>query len=128
MADKTDELARFWKRAVNLSHLITGLGAIVLLFALPQGRAAAVGLIVGGLAGVLRWRLRYGAVRRMDRGALVRSRLIGYAVSGAALALAFGLRQIIWPWSTVAGLLVMNVAVVTTELLDARRQNHASTS
>ena len=48
---------------------------------------------------------------------LVRGRLMGYALNAAVLGVAFSYPESISPWSTAAGLLVMNVSIVATEVL-----------
>jgi hypothetical protein len=111
-------LQDFWRRAVRLAQLLVLAGAAALYFGLENGGAAGLGLVLGGAASLLRYRLRYRALLRMSTvGPLVRVRLISYALNGLVLAVAFAFRGTISPWSTAAGLLVMNVSVIATELV-----------
>ncbi|MCD6416829.1 MAG: hypothetical protein J7M08_09070 [Planctomycetes bacterium] len=119
-ATQQDEVSGFWQRALRLAQVISLCGAVALY--LLWGRAAALGLLLGAIVSILRFSLRYRAMRgRPDAARLVRLRLAGYLLSGAALGLAFGLSGLFSPWTTAGGLLVMNVAIVATELT-ARNQ------
>ncbi len=119
MSGGTEQLRAFWQRSVRLAHLFIALGAVALYFGLRDGRAAALGLILGGAASVLRFNLRYRALLRLGAvGPLVRVRLMTYALNAAVLAVAFGFRETISPWTTATGLLAMNAAVIAAELLD----------
>jgi len=116
------DLQAFWRRSARLAQAAGLGGAAVLLLAAPDGPAAALGLLLGTAVGVLRFRVRYRSLAHLQAvGPLVRSRLIAYALSALALALAFGFPETFRPWSTVIGLLVMNASVVATELLWTRR-------
>jgi len=110
-------LRAFWSGAVRLAHVVLVAGGLGLYGALDNGRAAALGFLLGGTVSILRFRLRYRAMlRSMDAGGLVRVRLVTYALNAVALVPAFGWPHTCWPWSTVAGLLLMNACVVLTEL------------
>ncbi|MHC4479420.1 MAG: hypothetical protein ACYS8K_00580 [Planctomycetota bacterium] len=118
MSDGAQTLKAFYQRAVRLALLLLALGAAALYFGLPDGRAAAVGLLAGGAVSILRYRLRLGALLKLrGAGPLVRLRLLTYGLNGAVLAAAFALPHVLWPWSTVAGLLAMNVSLIAAELL-----------
>ncbi len=115
MNDGRQELERFWRRAVHLAQgaALGGAAALYLL----GGRGPALGLLLGSLVSMLRFHLRYRSLRRgPSTGALVRLRLLNYLLSGAALAVAFTFSEVISPWTTIAGLLVMNVSVIISEL------------
>jgi len=118
---------RFWKRAVRLATGVLLVGAGVLYFCFPAGRALALGLLLGGAISICRYRLRYGALVRLRQagaGALVRAQLTGYALNALALAAAFLFSHTVSPWTTIAGLLAMNVSVITTELLSGDMSLH----
>ena len=116
--DGDESLRAFWKRTVRLSYALTFGGAAVLFAALANGRAAAIGFLLGGSVSVLRFSLRYRALARLNSvGPLVRLRLLTYALNGLALAVAFARADAVSPWTTAAGLLVMNVSLIATELL-----------
>ncbi len=126
-----DSLERFWQRSSRLSQALLLAGAALLL--VSSGRAAALGLLLGGIVSVLRFRWRYVALRRgAPAGAFVRRRLLAYSLTGATLALAFRLDHLLDPWATVAGLFAMNIAVLATEFLwpdsDGRPQRTTSPS
>jgi len=111
------ELRAFWRTALRLAHVVLAAGALGLYGALANGRAAALGFLLGGTVSILRFRLRYRSMLKSpDAGALVRLRLVSYVLNAVALAPAFAWPQKCWPWSTVAGLMLMNVCVVLTEL------------
>lgn len=115
------ELRTFWRRSVWLAHCIVLAGAVLLYCALTDGRALALGLLLGGATGILRFRLSYRAmVRGRSAGALVRTRLMTYALSALALGLAFWRREQINPWTTAIGLFVMNGSILLTEMLSRR--------
>jgi len=111
-------LKAFWQRATRLARYGL-LGAAAALYALaPGGRALALGLLVGGTASMLRFQISYTVLRAGgSAAALVRTRMLNYAISGAALVLAFAAPQTFSPWTTVPGLLAMNAAVIAAELL-----------
>ncbi len=124
MDPEAAELRAFYRRAVRLAQLLIIVGSVTLYLAMANGRAAALGLIVGGSVGILRYCLRLRALLRLgSAGPLVRSRLVGYGLNAAALGAAFGFPETIWPWSTVAGLLLMNASLIATEL---RRRDDAA--
>jgi len=110
------DLESFWKQCLRLARVLALGGSVVLYFA--AGLAAALGLLLGAAVSVLRFHVRYRALLRgAPAGALVRLRLLGYAVSAAALGAAFAFRHALNPWTTAAGLLLMNASVIATELL-----------
>lgn len=117
----------FWKRAVRLAQVVLLVGAVVLYFA--GGRALALGFVAGTGVSVLRFHLRYRALMRgRSAGALVRLRLLTYALSAAALGLAFWLPHLFSPWSTAPGLLVMNVCIIVAELTFSGADDRAAGS
>jgi hypothetical protein len=128
MEASSGDLQVFWKRARRLAHLAMAAGALALLFAMQNGRAAALGLILGGSVSVLRFALAYRMLNRPTPVARVSVRLVGYALSGAALAAAFAMPELFWPWSTVAGLLLMNVCIIAAELLGGRSDAAGATA
>lgn len=112
------QLQTFWKRANRLANAGALAGALGLYFLAPDGRALALGLLLGAMAGVARFRISYRMLRRADSPrTVVLTRLVGYGLSGGALLLAFLLPQTFSPWTTIPGLLLMNAAVVAAELL-----------
>jgi hypothetical protein len=116
--DGAQRLRDFWARAVRLAQISLVGGAAVLYLCLEDGRAAALGLLLGGATSILRFRLRYKALLGLRApGPLVRMQLLSYALNGAVLAAAFALRDTVSPWATVAGLFVMNVSVIASEIL-----------
>ncbi|MFW6189388.1 MAG: hypothetical protein ACOC7T_03055 [Planctomycetota bacterium] len=89
------------------------------MFALaPNGRALALGLLLGGVVSQVRFRIRYSAVQHADSARpMLRTAFANYGLNAAALGVAFLLSSTFSPWATVAGLLTMNAAVVAAELL-----------
>jgi hypothetical protein len=126
MGDPRLHTDRFWRRATRTAQCGV-LGGAVLLYALaPNGRALAIGLLLGAVASMARFRLMYGALVRMRSSkGLVKVRLVNYVLSGAALALAFAMADTISPWTTVAGLFAMNASLIATELLWSDSNSHA---
>jgi len=125
MSDAYSAAERLLRRASRAATLAVLAGAVVLYVGFREGRPLALGLIVGGAASILRYRMRYRALVRLpDAGAgvLVRARLLGYLLSGAALAVAFLLRRTISPWSAIAGLFVMNGCILAVELFSRDRE------
>ena len=117
-----EQVRTFWLRAVGLAALTIVAGSVVLILCLPNGPAAAFGLVLGGTTSILRFNVRYKALRAgRDAKAFVRLRLGTYLLNAAVLAAAFGRPEMAWPWSTVLGLFVMNATVVAAELLTPRR-------
>jgi len=105
----------FWRWAVRLAQVALLVGSVLLYFF--GGRALALGFVVGTGVSVARFHLRYSALLKgPSTGALVRLRLLSYAMSAAALGLAFWLPHLFSPWSTAPGLLVMNACVIVAEL------------
>ncbi len=118
MRSSERELLAFWKRAVRSAWLLIVTGAVVLYLAAPNGPALALGLVLGGAISVLRFHGRLRALANLRAAApLVRGRLMGYALNAAVLGVAFTYPETISPWSTAAGLLVMNVSIVAAEVL-----------
>ncbi len=118
MSSSERELLVFWKRAVRSAWLLMVTGAVILYLAAPNGPALALGLALGGAISVLRFQGRLRALVNLRTAApLVRGRLMGYALNAAVLGVAFSYPESISPWSTAAGLLVMNVSIVATEVL-----------
>ncbi len=116
-----DDLRAFWLRAVGLAVLIIVVGSAAFLVFLPNGPAAAFGLVLGGATSILRFNMRYRAMRRgTSARALVAQRLGTFLLNGAVLAAAFAKPEVAWPWSTVGGLFVMNVSVIAAEFLSHR--------
>ncbi|MFO8009010.1 MAG: ATP synthase subunit I [Candidatus Brocadiia bacterium] len=114
--ENRDGLGLFWARSSRLAQVLLLAGAAV-LYAF-WGRAAALGLLFGGIVSILRFWWRYVALRRgAPARAFVQRRLLAYALTGAALAAAFWLDHLLEPWATVAGLFAMNASVLATELL-----------
>lgn len=116
------ELCEFWRRAVRvaLGLLVLGTGALLLL---PRhGLPLAFGLLLGGAVSLLRFNLRFRALAAArTAGPLVRQRLFGYGLNALVLGAAFWRPETASPWTTAAGLLAMNVAVVAAELLGPRK-------
>ena len=113
------EAEQFWKRAVRFAIAVVLASAGVLYFCFPAGKRLALGLLLGGAISIFRYRLRYRALMRLREAgapALVRVRLIGYVLNALALGAAFFFRQTVSPWTTVAGLFVMNASLIATEL------------
>ena len=120
------DLRRFSRACARVTQIGTLAGAAVLYGML--GATAALGLLLGGVAGMLRFQLRYAAiVRGPSVPSLVQARLLGYALSAGALALGFAFPTVASPWSTAAGLLAMNVSVVAVALLDRGPRSGACT-
>ena len=120
MVSPCPQAEQFWRRAVRSAIGFTLASAGVLCFCFPAGKPLALGLLLGGAIGIYRYRLRYRAlVRLREAGAhtLVRSRLIGYVLNALGLAAAFLFSQTVSPWTTIAGLFVMNASLIATELL-----------
>jgi hypothetical protein len=121
------QLLEFWKRSVRLAVAVTLAVALALWVFWPadwpfQGRSLALGLLLGSIAGVARFRLSLRTLlRNPTSGAMVRSRLLGYGISAAALLIAF-LLEPISPWACALGLLVMNAALVLTDWRDRRKE------
>ena len=114
------KMKRLWHVARRVAVGLVLAAAAVMYVALERGDALALGLILGGAASLLRYRLKYTAVLTMQEkgaGRLVRSRFYGYLINAAALAAAFWARPVISPWTAIAGLFVMNVCVVAVEML-----------
>jgi hypothetical protein len=117
-----DELRLFWRRALVLAAVII-LGLAAGLYAgvagsLMDGRAAAYGWLLGSAVSVLRFALTYRTLQAgIAPGRLIRVRLFNYALSAAALVLAFACRPTINPLAAAVGLLAMNAAVVLAEVL-----------
>jgi len=108
-----DELQAFWQRSVRLAQGALLVGAFVLYVAVPElGTPLALGLLLGGMASIRRYRLSLRALLSGQAGAMVRTRMLNFAISGAALGLAFWQKDVFSPWSTAAGLLVMNGSIV----------------
>ncbi len=121
------ELEAFWGHSTRIAQVLAlvGAGGLYLL----AGRELALGLLLGAIVSMLRFWLRYRAMRRgTSPGALIRIRLFAYALSGAALGLAFSCPGVFSPWAAIPGLLVMNIAVVAAELLDRPRDAGVETS
>jgi hypothetical protein len=121
------QLLEFWRRSVRLAVGLALAGALALWALWPQdwpagtGRSLALGLLLGSAAGVARFRLSLGVLLGgPSRAAMVRSRLMGYGVSAAALLVAFLFRSAISPWTCAVGLLVMNAALLLTNWRDQR--------
>ena len=111
----------FWRRANRLATSIALVGGVVLYIAFEDGRALAMGLLLGALVSLLRFRLRYRAVTSgASKGALLRTGFFSYGLSAAGLALAFGFPDTFSPWTTIAGLFAMNAALILAELLTPR--------
>jgi hypothetical protein len=118
-----ERLLSFWRMARRLAGAMVPGGAAILYFALPNGRAAALGWILGGAVSILRYTVYFRALGRMTSpGPAVRARLIMYAMSGAALAVAFAFRGTFSLLATAAGLLAMNAAVFIAGVLTGRRE------
>lgn len=118
-----EQILEFWSKSVRLTVAAALAGSLALwALAGDNGRALALGLLLGTMAGVIRFRI---ALRTLmagpSAGAVVRSRMIGYVISGAALLVAFLFRERISPWTTAVGLLVMNGSLVLNEMLDRRK-------
>ena len=121
MSSGPQELRAFWTRAVGLAASIILIGAGVLYAWLDNGGAAAFGLVLGGVASIVRFNMRYKALRNLrSAGPLVRARLAGYVLNAVVLAAAFARPDLAWPWTTAAGLFVMNASVIAAELLSPR--------
>lgn len=118
-------LRAFWVKSQRLAVIVIAVAAPLLYCLHEQGKALALGWLLGGTASILRYRLHYRVLMRLLRvegtggGILVRTRLLTYLLSGAALAAAFCFRAVISPWTTIAGLFVMNVCVIVTELSES---------
>jgi hypothetical protein len=124
-----ERLLSFWQAARRLAGAIILGGAAVCLVALPDGRAAALGWVLGGAVSVLRYTVYFRALGRMQSpGPLVRARLVMYAMSAAALAVAFASRGTVSLLATAAGLLAMNAAVFIAGILTGRRESEHSPS
>ncbi len=109
------DLQSFWKRAVRLAKVLLVVGSAALY--VVGGRALALGLVLGAGVSVVRFDLRYRALLKGRPAAtLVRLRLASYALSAAALGLAFGFPHLFSPWSAAPGLLAMNLCVIVAEM------------
>jgi len=119
------ELRRLWHVSRRVATgLVLALAALLYVL-MDDGVALALGLILGALASMLRYRLKYSALVQMPQGGagkLVRSRFFGYLITAAALAVAFLARPLISPWTTIPGLFVMNACVLAVELLVIQRE------
>ena len=117
------QLLEFWKRSVRLAVAVTLAVALALWALWPsEGRPLALGLLLGSMAGIARFRLSLGTLLRgPTSAAMVRSRLLGYGISAAALLIAF-LLEPISPWTCALGLLVMNAALLLTDWRDRRKE------
>lgn len=127
MENDRTEAAAFWRRASRIAQALalTAAGALYFL----AGREYALGLLLGAIVSMVRFRLRYRAMLQSPTaGGLVRLRLITYAMSGAALAVAFLWPAVFNPWGAIPGLLVMNVSVIAAELLDRSKISCIETS
>ena len=114
------DLQQLWHAARGLAVCAVLAGAAGLYAFFEGGRALALGFILGGATSILRYRFRYSALLKMQAkgaGVAVRSRFYGYAANAVALAVAFLARPMISPWSTIAGLFVMNACVVAAEFM-----------
>jgi len=123
------ELGEFWRRAVRvaLGILVLGTGALLLL---PRdGLPLASGLLLGGAVSLLRFNLRLRALAgARTAGPLVRARLFGYGLNALVLAAAFWRPEAASPWTTAAGLLTMNAAIIAAELLDQAKTSGRTAS
>jgi hypothetical protein len=118
------QLQAFWQRSVRLAQVVLLLGALILYLAVPDnGRALALGLLLGGTASILRYKLSLRALLSGQAATMVRTRMLNFALSGIALALAFWQRETFSPWSTAAGLIVMNGSIL---IVAARSQKQTS--
>jgi hypothetical protein len=124
MDDGEQRLLSFWRTARRLAVAIVLGGAAVLYVAAPEGRPVALGWVLGGAVSILRYTAYFRALGRIaaSPGAVVRARLIMYAMSGAALAVAFAFAETFSLFGTAAGLLAMNAAVFVAGLLTGRRE------
>jgi hypothetical protein len=124
----TDQLLDFWRRSVRLAVAVTLAAGAALWVLWPQewlfeGRALALGLVLGSAAGVARFRLSLRTLLKGPTSAgMVRARLLGYGISAAALLVAFLLRDAVSPWACAVGLLMMNAALVITDWRDRRKE------
>jgi hypothetical protein len=121
------QLLEFWRRSVRLAVAVALAGAVALWVFWPtgwpggSGRSLALGLLLGSMAGIARFRLSLGVLLSgPTSAAMVRSRLMGYGISGAALLVAFLLRPTVSPWTCAVGLLVMNGALLLTNWREQR--------
>jgi hypothetical protein len=118
------QLQAFWQRSVRLAQVVLLLGALILYLAVPDnGRALALGLLLGGTASILRYKLSLRALLSGQAATMVRTRMLNFALSGIALALAFWQRETFSLWSTAAGLIVMNGSIL---IVAARSQKQTS--
>ena len=128
LANVDEHLRSFWRRAVHLALGSAVVASGVLYLAADAGRALALGLLLGAACSVARFELRYRTLARAgSRGALVAARLVGYALSALALGLAFAMRPGVSPWTTAAGLLTMNVAVILADVTTPRAARNGGT-
>jgi hypothetical protein len=119
---EAQELAAFFRRAVRTAQALVLGGAALMYFLLSNGKALALGLLLGGAVSIVRYDLSFRVMAKSPPAStLVRTRLITYVLSGTALALAFWQRQQINPWTTAIGLFAMNGTIVATEWLSRRR-------
>jgi hypothetical protein len=123
MDDGERRLLSFWRTARLLALVLVLGGAAVAWFALREGRPVALGWLLGGMVSILRYSLYFRALGRMvSPGVVIRARLVMYALSGAALAVAFALPGRFSLLGTAAGLLAMNAAVFFAGLVTGRRE------
>jgi hypothetical protein len=126
MDHTSEDLKRLWHVSRRVATGLVLAVAALLYVAAEDGVALALGLILGALASMLRYRLKYSALVQMPRagaGKLVRSRFFGYLITAAALAVAFLARPLISPWTTIPGLFVMNVCLLAVEVLVIQRRD-----
>ncbi len=117
MKDDRTEAAAFWRRASRIAQVLALTAAGTLYFL--AGREYALGLLLGAIVSMVRFRLRYRAMLQSPTaGGLVRLRLMNFVLSGAGLAVAFLWPAVFSPWGAIPGLLVMNASVIAAELLD----------
>ena len=113
-----------WQRANLCATAITMLAQCSLYVVMERGRAGALGVLLGGLAGLIRFRLRYRALSggKVGVSSLVGARMLGYFITAAALGAAFAWSEEISPWAAVGGTLIINFCIVAFELADSLRR------
>lgn len=122
-------MTKVWRCANRLATFTALAGAVVLYFAVDPGRALALGLLLGSIVSILRFKLSYGTMRAsLEADAqstppmlrirpMLGIRVVNYGLSAGALAVAFLLPATFSPWTAVPGLFVMNAAILASELL-----------
>ena len=119
----TESFAQFDRYVKSVTLRAIGLAAGLALASLawrPAGAPVALGIALGGGAGIVSFRRRARSLIRFanaDEGRrkaiLIRGRMESYLVAAVALALAFSLEGV-HTWAAVASLFIANAVVVFT--------------